>query len=458
MLIVKKSFKLLGGFFLYISMTKYFPMNLKITLLLLFFSSSLLGQSKNEKKILTAIDKRTPAAIELLKKVVNINSGTMNFEGVRNVGSIFMEQLKSIGFETRWASGDSFNRAGHLVAVHKGTKGPKLLLIGHLDTVFEKDSPFQSYTMMNDSIIHGPGVADMKGGDVIMIVALQALFDAGVLKDMNIEIVMTGDEELSGEPLALSKLEIIEAAKRADIAICYEDGDGLATTALTSRRGAADWILTVKGNAAHSSQIFTENVGVGAIYNASRILNEFYIQLSKEENLTINPGVILGGNKITYDTTTNTGTAFGKDNIVSQDVYVKGDLRAVSAAQLERAHQIMTDIVAKNYPGTSASIDFGDGGYPPMTLTEGNKKLLGYFNQVSVDLGFGTQTATNPRKAGAADISFASTHVEMALDGLGLPGADGHTIKETANINYLPIEAKRSAVLIYRLLNGDLKQ
>jgi glutamate carboxypeptidase len=297
--------------------------------------------------------------------------------------------------------------------------------------------------MVNDSIIHGPGVADMKGGDVIMILALQALFDAGVLKDMNIEIVMTGDEELSGEPLALSKLEIIEAAKRADIAICYEDGDGLAT---------------VKGNAAHSSQIFTDNVGVGAIYNASRILNEFYIKLSKEENLTINPGVILGGNKLAYDTATNTGTAFGKDNIVSQEVYVKGDLRAVSATQLEKAQKIMTNVVASNYPGTSASIDFGDGGYPPMTLTEGNKKLLGYFNQVSVDLGFGTQTATNPRKAGAADISFASTHVEMALDGIGLPGADGHTIKETANIDYLPIEAKRSAVLIYRLLNSGFKQ
>ena len=166
----------------------------------------------------------------------------------------------------------------------------------------------------------------------------------------------------------------------------------------------------------------------------------------------------LDGNKLAYDTGTNTGTAFGKDNIVSQEVYVKGDLRAVSATQLEKAQKIMTDIVASNYPETSASIDFGDGGYPPMTLTEGNKKLLGYFNQVSVDLGFGTQTATNPRKAGAADISFASTHVEMALDGIGLPGADGHTIKETANIDYLPIEAKRSAVLIYRLLNGDFKQ
>lgn len=414
-----------------------------------------MAQSQNEKELIIHIDARTPAAIALLKKVVNINSGTMNFEGVRQVGNVFMEQFKAIGFETRWVAGDSFNRAGHLIAVHKGTKGPKFLLIGHLDTVFEKDSPFQSYTMINDSIMQGPGASDMKGGDVVIVLAMQALFDTGLLGDMNIEIVMTGDEELSGEPIALSKFEIIEAAKRADIALGYEDGDGLATNAVISRRGAADWILTVKGNAAHSSQIFTDEVGVGAIYNASRILNQFYVALSKEENLTINPGVIIGGNKITYDAATASGTAFGKDNIVSQDVFVRGDLRAVSSAQLAKAQKIMADIVAANYPGTNATIDFGDNGYPPMSLTEGNKKLLEYFNQVSVDLGFGTQVAVNPRKAGAADISFASDHVLMAIDGIGLPGADGHTINETANIDYLNIEAKRSAILIYRFVNGD---
>ena len=84
-----------------------------------------MAQSKKEQQIIKAVDVKTPAAIELLKKVVNINSGTMNFDGVRKVGSIFMEQLKAIGFETRWAPGDSFNRAGHLIAVHKGTKGPR---------------------------------------------------------------------------------------------------------------------------------------------------------------------------------------------------------------------------------------------------------------------------------------------------------------------------------------------
>ena len=381
----------------------------------------------------------------------------MNFDGVRKVGNFFSDELKSIGFDTRWVAGDSFNRAGHLIAFHQGKRGPRILLIGHLDTVFERDSPFQSYSMLNDSIMKGPGAADMKGGDVVIILAMQALHDAGLLNDLTIEIVMSGDEELSGRPLALSKKDLIEAGQRADIALAYEDGDGLSTTAVVCRRGSSDWTLTVKGNAAHSSLIFTEGVGAGAIFNASRILNEFYVSLSNEENLTINPGVILGGNKISYDTITNTGNTFGKNNIVSQDVIVKGDLRTISTQQLNKARKTMTQIVDANYPGTDATIEFGDGGYPPMTLTEGNKKLLSFYNQVSLDLGFGPESAVDPRNAGAADVSFVNESVKMAIDGIGLPGADGHTINETANINYLSVEAKRSAVLIYRLTNGIFK-
>ena len=432
-------------------------MNLKITFLILLLNTTILAQSKKEKLLLSSIDSRTSNAIALLKKVVNINSGTMNFDGVRKVGNVFSDELKAIGFETRWISGDSFNRAGHLISFHKGKRGPRILLIGHLDTVFERDSPFQSYSMLNDSIMKGPGAADMKGGDVVIILAMQALHDAGLLNDLTIEIVMSGDEELSGRPLALSKKELIEAGHRADIALAYEDGDGLSTTAVVCRRGSTDWTLTVKGNAAHSSLIFTEGVGAGAIFNASRILNEFYVSLSKEENLTINPGVILGGNKISYDTITNKGNSFGKNNIVSQDVIVKGDLRTISTQQLNKARKTMTDIVAANYPGTDATIEFGDGGYPPMTLTDGNIKLLNFYNQVSLDLGFGPESAVDPRNAGAADVSFVNESVKMAIDGIGLPGADGHTINETANINYLSVEAKRSAVLIYRLMNGMIK-
>ncbi|MEP7196021.1 MAG: M20/M25/M40 family metallo-hydrolase [Saprospiraceae bacterium] len=431
---------------------KYF-----IVLCLCTNSLFLYGQSTIENQMISAIDKRTPKAIALLKEVVNINSGTMNFKGVKKVGEIFMEQLKVIGFETRWIDGKEFNRAGHLSAIHKAAKGPRFLLIGHLDTVFDEKSPFQTYKMLNDSILQGPGASDMKGGDVIIILAMQALADADLLKDLNIEIIMSGDEESSGYPLSLSKKELIAAGKRADIALGYEDGDGLSTTAVVNRRGSSDWTLNVQGNAAHSSQIFTKEVGVGAIYELSRILNDFYLSLSKEEDLSISPGLIVGGDRLTYDSSQCSGNAIGKNNIVSQSAIAKGDLRTISITQLNKAKKIMKEIVKNNYPQTMATISFGENAYPPMSRNEGNIKLLNYYDQVSLNLGFGPITEVNPRKAGAADISFVNEFMLMALDGIGLSGNGGHTENETANLNYLSIEAKRTAILMYRIMNGQYK-
>ncbi|RAV98177.1 M20 family peptidase [Pseudochryseolinea flava] len=408
--------------------------------------------SKTEKKIVSHVDAHRKEALTLLEEVVNINSGTMNFDGVYKVGQIFKAKLDALGFKTRWVDGKPFNRAGHLIGEHKGNNsGKTVLLIGHLDTVFELSSPFQKYAMVNDSIASGPGVGDMKGGDVVIIQSLQALHDAGLLKDMNIIVFYSGDEELSGEPLSLARHELIEAAKVADIALGFEDGDGRFETANISRRSSFDWTLKVSGVPSHSSQIFTERVGAGAIYEACRIVNGFYEALSKEENLTFNPGVILGGTTVDHNIDENGGKAFGKGNIVAKDVIVTGDIRAISPEQLSKAQQVMKEIVAKHLPQTQAEITFGDG-YPPLAPTPGNYQLLKTFDQISRDLNMGSVRAVNPRDAGAADISFTSGYVDMAMDGLGLRSSGGHTVDERADIRTVNMQAKRTAVLLYRLL------
>lgn len=430
----------------------------KTVLLLSILSAPYYGTSqvsRTEKKIVKAVDKHTDESLELLKKAVNINSGTMNFEGVRKVGELFKTELDKLGFKTRLTSGEAFGRAGHLVATREGKPGLKLLLIGHLDTVFETDSPFQSSKMENDSIMNAPGVADMKGGDVIIILAMQALKDAGVLDNMSLEIVMTGDEEKSGSPIELSKKDLVEAAKKADVALGFENGDGNPETIVISRRGSAGWQLEVKGNAAHSSQVFTDKVGTGAIYETSRILDEFYKQLSTEENLTFNPGFIVGGTSVDLKEDLTGGSALGKTNVVAQKTIVRGDIRAISLAQLEKAKKIMREIASNNYPGTTAEVSFEDGGYPPLDPSDANKEILKYYDQISQDLGFGKVYAVDPRNAGAADISFTSGHVEMAADGLGLSGADDHTINETGDISKVSVQAKRAAILMYRLSRMD---
>jgi len=413
--------------------------------------------SRTEKKIVKAVDDHNPEALRLWEEVVNINSGTMNFQGVYHVGQVLRAKLDGLGFQTRWIDGKPFNRAGHLVGEHEGRGKNKsnktILLIGHLDTVFEPSSPFQKFEVVNDSTVRGPGAADMKGGDVVMIQALQALKDAGVLETMNIIVFMSGDEELSGDPLNAARHDLIEAAKEADIALGFEDGDGRFETANIARRSSSDWQLKVTGVPSHSSQVFTESVGAGAIYEAARILHQFYTALSNEPNLTFNPGVILGGTSVDYNPDTNGGNAFGKNNVVAQDVIVTGDIRAMSGEQLKKAQGVMQEIASKHLPNTHAELTFGDG-YPPLAPTDGNYQLLASFNQVSKDLGFGSVGAVNPRDAGAADISFTADYVDMAMDGLGLRSSGGHTVNEKADPRTLPMQTKRVAVLLSRLASS----
>ncbi|MFV1988781.1 MAG: M20/M25/M40 family metallo-hydrolase [Gemmatimonadota bacterium] len=407
--------------------------------------------SDTELRVVRAIDEESEAAIELLERLVNINSGTMNLEGVVEVGHVLRAEFDALGFQTEWVDGAPFDRAGHLVARH-GNRGPHLLLIGHLDTVFEPSSPFQRFEREGDRAA-GPGVVDMKGGDVIIVHALRALAAAGALDDMTITVVMTGDEERSGRPLGLSKAAIVAAAEEADVAIAFENGDSNPATAVVARRGSTGWRLNVTGTPAHSSQLFQPEVGAGAIYEASRILRQFYERLAGVPLLTFNPGVMVAGTDVDYDATTAGGDAFGKSNVVAEHAIVTGDLRTITLEQLEEARAIMRFVASQNLPGTSAEITFTDG-YPPLAPSEGNRRLLAMFDAVSRDLGAGEVTAVNPRNAGAADVAFTTGHVEMAIDGLGPGGGNDHTVDEWIDLPTLGLQTKRAALLMLRLAEG----
>jgi glutamate carboxypeptidase len=404
--------------------------------------------SEVERRITSEVDARAAEAIDLLERAVNINSGSMNFDGVREVGVLFRQEFDALGFETQWIDGTSWDRAGHLIARRDGS-GPRLLLIGHLDTVFEPSSPFQSFDREGDRA-QGPGVVDMKGGDVVIVHALKALAASGELDDISITIVMTGDEERSGRPLDLARAALIEAAEEADIVLAFENGDSNPMTAVVARRGSSGWRLDVTGAPAHSSQLFQEEVGAGAAYEASRILSEFYDRLAGEPLLTFNPGVMLAGTDVDYDPSAAGGSAFGKSNVVAQTAVVTGDLRTITLEQLERARATMRFVVLESLPRTSATITFDDG-YPPLAPSDGNLRLLAMFSQVSEDLGYGEVTAVDPRNAGAADVSFTAGFVEIAIDGLGPGGGNDHTVDEWIDLPTLAMQSKRAAVLMHRL-------
>lgn len=394
-----------------------------------------------EEKIVAAVKTQAVDFNRDLEAAVRIDSATENLAGVRKLADVFGAQLSAIGLDYRFAElPASSGRAGHLVAEHKGTKGKRLLLIGHLDTVL----PFREFRIEGDKAF-GSGTSDIKGGDLIIIYALRALHAAGALADTQIIVMMTGDEEAVGRPIEVARQELFDAAKRSDLALAFESA--IAHTGTVARRGSASWEIEVQGATGHSSGIFSTAMGAGSVYEAARIVTGFYTELRQLDGLTLNPALIVGGTEVSLDRTG--GKTEGKTNITAQRTLIRGDLRTTSAEQLADAQAKMRAIVANHLPRTSATITFSEG-YPAMPDSPANRALLAQLDVASRDLGFPAITAYDPRSRGAGDIAFVSPPLP-ALDGLGIRGGGSHAPGEWAETKTVPELVQRTALLIYRL-------
>jgi glutamate carboxypeptidase len=396
------------------------------------------------------IDANTEDAVALLEATVNISSGSNNHEGVREVGRVMRSELDALGLDTVWIDQSDVQRAGHLFGSSKPGSGKKFLLIGHLDTVFEADDEFRSFERDGDTAT-GPGVDDMKSGNVVIVYALKALQHAGVFDDIQVVVAYTGDEERTGKPVSVSRKDLVDAGKWADYSMGFEsaisyDGTDWATIA---RRSSGGWQVTVSGKQAHSSGIFSDETGAGAIFEAARILDDFYEEVRGEEYVTFNAGTILGGTDVEYDELQSRGTAFGKSNVVPGTVVINGGMRCITLEQIEQTKQAMRDVVSRNLPHTSAAIRFTDS-YPPMAPTPGNHRMYEKLSEINLALGRGPMKTLDPSRRGAADISFVSPYSD-ALAGLGALGSGGHSPRETLDLTSMPLAIKRAALLIYRL-------
>lgn len=406
--------------------------------------------SPAEQKMVQTVDAGTERHIALLERLVNQNSGTNNVDGVRKVADMLRPEFEALGFKVRWIPQGQVGRAGHLFAEHMGKKGTKrLLLIAHLDTVFEPDSPFQRFTREGD-VARGPGVGDNKGGIVILLAALQAMKAAGTLKDANIVVALTGDEEEAGSPRSIARADLVAEGRRADVALDFEglvriDGKDMGSIA---RRSSNTWTLTTRGQTGHSSGIFSERLGDGAVFEMARILAAFRTELP-EPSLTFNVGLLSGGERVDVDRDGVRAHATGKSNIVPPIAVAVGEFRSLSPEQTERVAAKMQAIVARNAPKTSAELVFNDP-YPPMAPTEGNRAILARLNGVNRDLGLPEMPELDPLRRGAGDIGFVAADVD-SLAGMGPAGSGDHTERELIDLTSLPLQARRAAILMTRL-------
>lgn len=406
--------------------------------------------SPAEEQISTTVDSEYERTVSLLQRLVNQNSGTRNIEGNHAVADMLQPELEALGFTVERIAQDEVERAGHVFARHEGAPGTtRMLLIGHTDTVFEPDSPFQTFSRDGDSAT-GPGVIDDKGGVAIMLAALRAMHAAGTLENANIVVALSGDEEDFGEPAEIARADLVAAGEWADVALDFEslviiDGRDMGTIA---RRSSNSWQLTTSGIEGHSSRIFSEQAGDGAIYELARIIARFRSDLP-EPNLTFNVGLIAGGATAVLDEQGVRAQATGKTNIIPSIALARGDFRTLSDEQTARVRDRMEAIVADHAPGTGAEIVF-DQGYPPMAPTPGNRALFDQLNAVNRDLGLEEMGLLDPALRGAGDISFVAGLVD-GMAGFGATGERTHAPGETIDLGVIPRQAKRAAILMSRL-------
>lgn len=388
--------------------------------------------------------------VTLLEKIVSQNSGTHSHPGVKAVADTLVPEFEALGFSVEWIDQSAAGRAGHLFARHSGKPGTtKMLLIAHLDTVFEPDSGFIEFVRDGDTAM-GPGVGDDKGGIVVILAALRAMQQAGTLKDANIIVALTGDEEEAGKPLDIARADLVAAAEWADVALDFEglsvlDGQDMGVIA---RRSSNTWNLHVTAGTGHSSGIFGSGVSYGANYEMARILDRFRQELP-EENLTFNVGVMAGGTPAELSADGLSASALGKTNIIPSAAVARGDLRTISLEQTDRAVAAMQAIVADNLPGTSAEISF-EFRYPPMSPAQGNIALLDRLNAVNADLGLPKMDVFPPSKRGAGDINFVA-HLVDGLAGMGPAGKGAHAPGESVDLRSFTRQAQRAAILMSRL-------
>ena len=406
--------------------------------------------SSPEQAIVETVESGFDTDVALLEEITLINSGTHNHAGVKAVADVLVPEFEALGMTVEWIDQSANGRAGHLFATHEGAPGAtKVLLIGHLDTVFEPDSPFTGFVRNGDTAV-GPGVVDDKGGIVVILSALRAMKAAGTLEDANIVVALTGDEEDAGEPLEDARRDLVEAGNWADVALGFEglsilDGKDAGVVA---RRSSGGWTLTTSAKSGHSSGIFSEYAGYGAIYEMARILDTFRRELP-EENLTYNVGFMAGGTPAELGDDGLSATTSGKTNIIPSTAIARGDLRALTQEQNERTAERMREIVSNHLPGTEAEIEI-EFRYPPMAPTPGNRALLDRLNAINADLGREAMEPYPPSRRGAADISFVATYTD-GLAGMGPSGSGSHAEGESIDLRSITRQAQRTAILISRL-------
>ena len=384
--------------------------------------------------------------VRTVKAWSRINSGSHNLEGLEKMGAAVAEAFSSLGaeLEVREARrGEKINDRGELEKVTFGPvyhfkKRPsanrKVLLTGHLDTVFPKDHPFQKPVNLDGNTLNGPGVADMKGGILVMLVALEALERSGMAGSLGYEILLNSDEEVGSTGSAAI---LTECAKACDFGMTFEPAWADGTLA-GERKGSGNFSVIMHGRGAHAGREFEK--GVNAIAALAELVTELQALNGTEQGLTINPGLITGG----------TAT-----NVVPDLAICQFNVRVKTVDQqtwFEREFKRILDRYNARQ-GLKAE-SHGHFTRVPKILTEANKKLFEVLKGLGQEIGI--EVAWAPT-GGCCDGNNLAAAGLPNIDTLGVRGGKIHTDKEFALLDSFTERAKLSTLLLLNYAAGNFR-
>lgn len=362
-----------------------------------------------------------------LKTVIDINSYTKNPSGVNKVGEIFDTWFEELGFKTTIYERTDIGHHRHYTS-SRNENSKKLLLLGHIDTVFPQGK-FENFTQ-DDKWVYGPGVCDMKGGNIVALEALRELKKDNIEIE-NIDILLVSDEETGSDD---SKTLTAKLAERYDYCFVYEAA-GIELEVVTGRKGVGTFFIDIEGKAAHAGNNYTD--GCDANLEASYKLQELVKLTDLSKGTTVNVGKIEGG--------------IGA-NTISPHAHLTFELRYKIASEKQRVLEKIEEIVNCPYVDGSSSKLSGGIQRDVMQTSEASLELIKNIEKIT------KKSIKSEERGGVSDANVVSSCGVITLDGFGPFGDGDHTVKERASKDSFVSRIELSRELFtYFIKNSDFK-
>lgn len=367
-------------------------------------------------------ERHLPAALDLLRRLVGINSFTANAAGVDKVARLTADAFEPLGFAAELAPCSTPGTGPHLFLTRQGAGGDPIVLVTHSDTVFpaeeEQQNDFKWDERPEEGRIYGPGSIDNKGGTVLIWLLLQALRDCApeVFNNTHWLVAANAAEEITGDDFGVATAQRCGGKARA--VLVFEGGpvDGQDWHIVSSRKGRSTWRLSAEGKAAHAGSKHHE--GINAIDALARVLPDIAAQTSPAEERTVNIGMISGGTVV---------------NRVPHEAVAEWECRAVEPAALQRADDFFASLSGPAANGAQLTAE-RTGHTSPWPGGVESEALFHLWHEAAAEMGL---KAISVPRGGLSDANHL-WQLAPTLDGLGPCGGNAHCSERTAGGSKLP--------------------